>query len=185
MTEETSLIGSAAKPLAAFLSTKTGVSTAVITGIITVAVPVITAAVMHKIAYEKGKTDYIADLRSGTAKLDGKTVKVVDEAQREADLAAAALKGEVDGYQLAQNEFAIRQEQSDAAHARAIAALAGRPYTPVEIDWRSQLVPPDIGLRIDKALAAREGSDDQRGLPAVEYRSGIVGYPPGDTDADD
>ena len=52
---------------------KTGLSTALLTGILSVAVPVCAAPVMHKIAYDKGWNAYEDSLRDGTAKLDARS----------------------------------------------------------------------------------------------------------------
>ena len=60
-------------PIASLLSTKTGLSTALLTGILSVAVPVCAAPVMHKIAYDKGWNAYEDSLRDGTAKLDARS----------------------------------------------------------------------------------------------------------------
>jgi hypothetical protein len=169
-----------ANPIAAFIATKTGVSITLLTTAFAIAGPIIA----HKRAYDKGQADYEQALREGTAELDGKVVTVLDEADFTARLAAATLAGEAAGFQAAQTEFLNRLDQADENHARTIADLAGRSYTPIERDWRSTAVPDAIGLRIDNAFAARADRDVERGLPAVELGSGLAGGSPSDTDAE-
>ncbi len=106
-------------PIASLLSTKTGLSTAIVTGILSVAVPVRAAAVMHKITYDKRWNAYEDSLPDGTAKLDGKVTEVIDTNAQQAAEDAIYLRGHivVDATLVSASRWRIRKEEKECARA--------------------------------------------------------------------
>ena len=150
--------------LARFLSTKTGLSAAVITAAISIATPIITHIWTHKTAYNKGQKDYEIALRDGTAKLDGKIVAIIDQDQKQADSDADYLRGQVDGFNAAQTQFTRTLESINASHANSIAAIGQRDYTPAQNAWRSNDVPDATRLRLNRLTAARRTNHNHNRL---------------------
>ena len=172
-------------PIASFLATKTGLSTAVITGVLTVAVPVISAAVMHKVAFDKGWGAYEDSLRAGTAELDGKVIEVIDADTKQATEDAIYLRGQMDGFKDAQSQFIATLEGINANHAKAIGAVGRREYTSTERSWRDTDVPVSTSLRLDRIITTRGADFDRGGLPNPADRRPVANYLASDSDSSD
>ncbi|GLQ20409.1 hypothetical protein ACFFUB_02315 [Algimonas porphyrae] len=172
-------------PLVTFLATKTGWSTALITGAVAVAGPIISYQLTYQKAFTDGKEAYADAIRAGTAKLDGRMVEIITEAERQAARDAALIAGEAAGYQRAQQQFTTTLETIYAQHADQIAGMSARTFTQEERDWRRIPVPVPTRLRLDAALAAREGGRRGPGLSEVGVGPETETDPADHTDAID
>ena len=92
-----------ANPLISFLSTRTGVSTSLVTAAIAIALPIFTHIGTHKRAYDEGQQDYVEALKDGTAELNGQIIQVITHAEKAALADQARIAGEADGFQRAQS----------------------------------------------------------------------------------
>ena len=92
-------------PLISFLSTRTGVSTSLVTAAIAIALPIFTHIWTHKRAYDEGQQDYVEALKDGRAELDGQIIQIITHAEKAALADQARIAGEADGFQRAQSEF--------------------------------------------------------------------------------
>ena len=64
-------------PLVQFLSTRSGVSVALITAGVSVLMPILTHIWTHKRAYDEGQRDYVEALKDGRAELNGQIIQVI------------------------------------------------------------------------------------------------------------
>ena len=165
-------------PLISFLSTRTGVSTSLVTAAIAIALPIFTHIWTHKRAYEEGQQDYVEALKDGTAELDGQIIQVITHAEKAALADQARTAGEADGFQRAQSEFTTTLRGIYDQHSRDLARLAQREHTQEELDWRRLDVPHSTSLRLDRAIAARQTGDHSTRLSEAGDRDKLAGYPP-------
>ena len=164
-------------PLISFLSTRTGVSTSLVTAAIAIALPIFTHIWTHKRAYEEGQQDYVEALKDGTAELDGQIIQVITHAEKAALADQARIAGEADGFQRAQSEFTTTLRGIYDQHSRDLARLAQREHTQEELDWRRLDVPHSTSLRLDRAIAARQTGDHSARLSEAGDRDKLAGYP--------
>ena len=167
-----------ANPLISFLSTRTGVSTSLVTAAIAIALPIFTHIWTHKRAYEEGQQDYVEALKDGTAELDGQIIQIITHAEKAALADQARIAGEADGFQRAQSEFTTTLRGIYDQHSRDLARLAQREHTQEELDWRRLDVPHSTSLRLDRAIAARQTGDHSARLSEAGDRDKFAGYPP-------
>ena len=169
-------------PLISFLSTRTGVSTSLVTAAIAIALPIFTHIWTHKRAYDEGQQDYVEALKDGTAELNGQIIQVITHAEKAALADQARIAGEADGFQRAQSEFTTTLRGIYDQHSRDLARLAQREHTQEELDWRRLDVPHSTSLRLDRAIAARQTGDYNARLPEAGNREQLAGYPPANGD---
>ena len=167
-----------ANPLISFLSTRTGVSTSLVTAAIAIALPIFTHIWTHKRAYDEGQRDYVEALKDGRAELDGQIIQVITHAEKAAFADQARIAGEAEGFQRAQSEFTTTLRGIYDQHSRDLARLAQREHTQEELDWRRLDVPHSTSLRLDRAIAARQTGDYNARLPEAGNREKLAGYPP-------
>ena len=165
-------------PLISFLSTRTGVSTSLVTAAIAIALPIFTHIWTHKRAYDEGQQDYVEALKDGTAELNGQIIQVITHAEKAALADQARIAGEADGFQRAQSEFTTTLRGIYDQHSRDLARLAQREHTQEELDWRRLDVPHSTSLRLDRAIAARQTGDHSARLSEAGDRDKFAGYPP-------
>ena len=164
-------------PIAAFLSTKTGLSSAVITTAFAIGAPIVTHMVTHKSAYDEGQADYAEALRDGTAELDGKVVEIVDAAAQKRAIADARADARAEAMAEASAQFTLELEQNNAAHSREIRRQRQRTYTPAETAWRDVLVPGSTGVRFNQIDAQREDGGGRNERTEIEAGRTLAGYP--------
>ena len=165
-------------PLISFLSTRTGVSTSLVTAAIAIALPIFTHIWTHKRAYDEGQRDYVEALKDGRAELDGQIIQIITHAEKAALADQARIAGEADGFQRAQSEFTTTLRGIYDQHSRDLARLAQREHTQEELDWRRLDVPHSTSLRLDRAIAARQTGDYNARLSEAGDRDRLAGYPP-------
>ena len=165
-------------PLISFLSTRTGVSTSLVTAAIAIALPIFTHIWTHKRAYDEGQQDYVEALKDGRAELDGQIIQVITHAEKAALADHARIAGEAEGFQRAQSEFTTTLRGIYDQHSRDLARLARREHTQEELDWRRLDVPHSTSLRLDRAIAARQTGDHSTRLSEAGDRDKFAGYPP-------
>ena len=154
-------------------------------GLAKIAVPVaiaVTGFAVDKLRakhhYDRGWDAYEVELKGGTAKVDGKIVEIITEADKARIANDAMIEGERQGFQDAQAEFTTTLRGIYDRHSRDLARLSTREHTPEEIDWRSTDVPRSTSLRLNRAIAAREADYSQSGLSETGNRDILAGYPP-------
>ena len=144
-------------PLISFLSTRTGVSTSLVTAAIAIALPIFTHIWTHKRAYEEGQQDYVEALKDGTAELDGQIIQVITHAEKAALADQSRIAGEADGFQRAQSEFTTTLRGIYDQHSRDLARLAQREHTQEELDWRRLDVPHSTSCLLYTSPSPRDG----------------------------
>lgn len=169
-------------PLIQFISTRSGVSAALITAGVSVLMPILTHIWTHKRAYDEGQRDFIAALKEGAVELDGQVIQIITQAEKAALADQAHIAGEADGFQRAQSEFTTTLRGIYDQHSRDLARLANREHTKEELDWRRLDVPHPTRLRLDRAIAARQTGDYNARLPKTGDREKLAGYPPANGD---
>ena len=165
-------------PLVQFLSTRSGVSVALITAGVSVLMPILTHIWTHKRAYDEGQRDYVEALKDGRAELDGQIIQIITHAEKAALADQARIAGEAEGFQRAQSEFNTTLRGIYDQHSRDLARLAQREHTQEELDWRRLDVPHSTSLRLDRAIAARQTGDHSTRLSEAGDRDRLAGYPP-------
>ena len=165
-------------PIVTFLSTKTGISGAVIAFIMPLVVGFVTEAIVKKKAYNNGWDEAQLAFIDGTAEVNGKIVSIITEAEKQAIKDNARIQGETQGFQEAQFQFTETLRGIHARHSQTILNLSNRDHSPEEIAWRNVELPDDVRLRLSSVIAARKDSDSESRLPESRNRTELAGDKP-------
>ena len=165
-------------PILTFLSTKTGISGAIIAFALPLVVGFVTEAIVKKKAYNNGWDDAQAAFIDGTAEINGKIVSIITDAEKQAIKDNARIQGETQGFQEAQFQFTETLRGIHARHSQTILILSNRDHSPEEIAWRNVELPDDVRLRLSSIIATREDSDSKSRLSESRDRTELVGDKP-------
>lgn len=161
-----------ANPIIAFLSTRTGISTALLSAVLPVVVGFAVDRIRAAHHYDRGWSAFEETLREGTAELDGKIVEILDTADQEAKIREAEIDARAAGYAEAAETFTNVLDRNNENHANALRDLNRRQYTQEERDWRARPVPNATRLRFKHIETTRSDGDHRDERPETENLAG-------------